>query len=93
MISWSDVSRIRPESRFAYLIIPLGYDSWPMSRKLEQNSRSQISAESLGEVVTQVMDKGYQMNFDVTMELATKRLRVGTLRVYGRIESGSQKKK
>ena len=64
-----------------------------MSRKLEQPSRSQISAESLGEVVTQVMDKGYNLNFDVTMELATKRLRVGTLRVYGRIESGSQKKK
>lgn len=65
-----------------------------MSRKLEQQTaRSQISAESLGDLVTQVMDKGYQMDFDFTMEFATKRLRVGSLRVYGRIESGTHKKK
>jgi len=82
---------IRDKGRTSYNLT--SSNCYLMSRKLEQNSRSQISAESLGEVVTQVMDKGYQMNFDVTMELATKRLRVGTLRVYGRIESGSQKKK
>ncbi|HZD12721.1 MAG TPA: hypothetical protein VE177_04290 [Candidatus Binatus sp.] len=64
-----------------------------MSRNQVGPSRSQLSTESLGDVLTQVMNKGYQVDFDVTMELATKRLRVGSLRVYGRMEAGTQKKK
>ncbi len=38
-------------------------------------------------------EKDYAFNFDVTMELATSSLRVGTLRVHGKVESAAPKKK
>ena len=38
-------------------------------------------------------DKDYAFNFDVTMELATSSLKVGTVRVHGKVESAPVKKK
>ena len=38
-------------------------------------------------------EKGYALNFDVTLELATPTLKVGTVRVYGKLESAALKKR
>ena len=38
-------------------------------------------------------EKGYSFNFDVTLELATTSLRLGTVRVHGTMETVAAKKK
>ena len=51
------------------------------------------SPSSLAEVLEKMAEKDYAFNFDVTMELATSSLRVGTVRVHGKVESATLKKK
>ena len=51
------------------------------------------SPSSLVEVLEKMSGKDYAFNFDVTMELATSSLRVGTVRVHGTVESVATKKK
>ena len=48
---------------------------------------------SLAEVLERVAEKDREFNFDVTMELATSSLHVGTVRIYGKVEAASPKKK
>jgi hypothetical protein len=38
-------------------------------------------------------EKGYAVNFDVILELATPTLKVGTVRVHGKLESAALKKR
>ncbi len=55
--------------------------------------KSEFAPTSLAELLDKMAEKDYALNFDVTLELNTPSLRVGSLRVHGRIESGSTKKK
>jgi len=55
--------------------------------------KTESSQSSLAEVLEKMAEKEYAFNFDVTMELATSSLRVGTVRVHGRVESAALKKK
>ncbi len=55
--------------------------------------KSESSPSSLAEVLERMTEKDYAFNFDVTMELATSSLRVGTVRVHGKVESVAMKKK
>ncbi len=55
--------------------------------------KSESSPSSLAEVLEKMSEKDYAFNFDVTMELATSSLRVGTVRVHGKVESAAMKKK
>ena len=48
---------------------------------------------SLAEVLERVAEKDRAFNFDVTMELETSSLHVGTVRIYGKVEAASPKKK
>jgi len=51
------------------------------------------TASTLAEVLERMADKDRAFNFDVTIELASSSLRVGTVRIYGRVESAGPKKK
>lgn len=51
------------------------------------------SASSLADVLEKMSEKDYAFNFDVTLELATPSLKVGTLRAHGKVESVATKKK
>ena len=51
------------------------------------------NAADLAEVVSMIARKDHAFNFDVTLELAMPQLKVGTLRVYGKVESVGTKKK
>ncbi len=55
--------------------------------------KPESSPSSLMEVLEKMSEKDYAFNFDVTMELATSSLRVGTVRVHGTVESVATKKK
>ena len=55
--------------------------------------KSEYPATSLAEILDRMSQKDYAVNFDVTLELATPNLRVGTVRVHGRVESEATKKK
>jgi hypothetical protein len=55
--------------------------------------KNESSPSSLAEVFEKMAEKDYAFNFDVTMELATSSLRVGTVRVHGKVESAALKKK
>jgi hypothetical protein len=55
--------------------------------------KNESSPSSLAEVFEKMTEKDYAFNFDVTMELATSSLRVGTVRVHGKVESAALKKK
>ncbi len=51
------------------------------------------TASSFAEVLERMAEKDRAFNFDVTMELATSSLRVGTVRIYGKVEAAAPKKK
>ncbi len=55
--------------------------------------KNDSSPSSLAEVFEKMDEKDYAFNFDVTMELATSSLRVGTVRVHGKVESAALRKK
>ena len=55
--------------------------------------KNDSSPSSLAEVLEKMAEKDYAFNFDVTMEFATSSLRVGTVRVHGKVESAALKKK
>ena len=55
--------------------------------------KTESSPSSLAEVLEKMADKDYAFNFDVTMELATSSLKVGTVRVHGKVESAGLRKK
>jgi hypothetical protein len=59
----------------------------------QKNESSPSSPSSLVEVLEKMAEKDYAFNFDVTMELATSSLRVGTVRVHGKVESAALKKR
>ncbi|HZY46980.1 MAG TPA: hypothetical protein VFE96_04210 [Candidatus Bathyarchaeia archaeon] len=48
---------------------------------------------SLADVLERMSEKDRAFNFDVTMEVATSSLRVGTVRIYGKVESSAPRKK
>ncbi len=51
------------------------------------------NAADLAEVVSMIANKDHAFNFDVTLELAMPKTKVGTLRVYGKVESVGTKKR
>ncbi len=55
--------------------------------------KSEREPATLAELFNRMADKDYAFNFDVTFELNTPSLRVGSVRVHGRLESASTKKK
>jgi len=55
--------------------------------------KSESSPSSLAVILDKMSEKGLSSNFDSTLELATPSLRVGTVRVYGKVESVAAKKK
>ena len=55
--------------------------------------KNETIASSLAEVLERVAEKDRAFNFDVTMELATSSLNIGTVRIYGRVEAATQPKK
>ena len=46
-----------------------------------------VSPTSISEVLAKMSQKNYAFDFDVTLELNTPKLQVGSLRVHGRVES------
>ncbi len=52
-----------------------------------------LNAADLAEVVSMIANKDHAFNFDVTLELAMPKMKVGTLRVYGKVESVVTKKR
>jgi hypothetical protein len=55
--------------------------------------KTESSPSSLAEVLEKMTEKDYEFNFDVTLELATSSLHVGTVRVHGKVESAALKKR
>ncbi len=55
------------------------------------SKRSDPSPMSITEVLAKLSAKNYAFNFDVTLELNTPKLQVGSLRVHGRVESVAKK--
>jgi hypothetical protein len=55
--------------------------------------KNESSPSSLAEVLERMAEKDRAFNFDVTMELATSSLHVGTVRIHGTVESAALKKK
>ena len=55
-------------------------------------SKSDVSPTSLAEILEKMSEKAYAFNFDVTLELASTSLKLGTVRVHGTVESTSAKK-
>jgi hypothetical protein len=56
-------------------------------------SKSEVSPNSLAEILEKMSEKGYSFNFDVTLEVATPSLKLGTVRVHGKVESAAAKLK
>jgi hypothetical protein len=55
--------------------------------------KSEVSPSSLAVILEKMSEKGYSFNFDVTLELATPSLKLGTVRVHGQMETLAGKKK
>jgi hypothetical protein len=55
--------------------------------------RTESNPASLADVLEKISNKDRALNFDVTLELTTPSLRVGTLRVHGKVESVGSKKR
>jgi len=55
--------------------------------------KNEVPASSFAEVLERMAEKDRAFNFDVTMELATSSLRVGTVRIYGKVEAAAPRKK
>jgi hypothetical protein len=53
----------------------------------------ELTQSSLAEILGKMSEKGYALNFDVTLELATPTLKVGTMRVHGKLESAALRKR
>jgi hypothetical protein len=49
--------------------------------------RTESAPASLADVLEKISNKNHAFNFDITLELTTPSLRVGTLRVRGKVES------
>jgi len=62
-----------------------------LSRRVKLSKRSDSSPKSVSEVLAKLSDKNYAFNFDITLELNTPKLQVGSLRVHGRVESIARK--
>ena len=54
--------------------------------------KSESAPVSLADVLAKI-DKDRAFNFDITMELTTPSLRVGSLRVHGKVESVASRKR
>lgn len=54
-------------------------------------SKSDIAPTSLAAILEKMSEKAYSFNFDVTLELASPSLKLGTVRVHGKVESTSAK--
>lgn len=54
-------------------------------------SKSDVSPTSLAVILEKMSEKGYSFNFDVTLELASPSLKLGTVRVHGKVESATSK--
>ena len=54
---------------------------------------SEVSPNSIAEILEKMSEKGYSFNFDVTLEVATPSLKLGTVRVHGKVESAAAKLK
>ncbi len=52
---------------------------------------SDASPRTISEVLAKVSGKSYSFDFDITLELNTPKLQVGSLRVHGRVESAAKK--
>ncbi len=50
-----------------------------------------VAPSSISEVLEKMSGKNYAFNFDITLELNTPKLQVGSLRVHGRVESAARK--
>lgn len=48
---------------------------------------------TIAELLDKMAERDYALNFDVTLEFNTPNLRVGSVRVHGRVESAGTKKK
>jgi hypothetical protein len=55
--------------------------------------RTEPTPASLADVLEKISNKDRAFNFDITLELTTPSLRVGTLRVRGKVESVASRKK
>ncbi|HEX4920897.1 MAG TPA: hypothetical protein VFV92_09185 [Candidatus Bathyarchaeia archaeon] len=56
-------------------------------------SKNESAPMSIAEVLDKISGQDRTFNFDVTLELTTPSLRVGSLRVHGKVESLNSKKK
>ena len=54
--------------------------------------KSEVVPTTLAELLDKMAEKDYALNFDVTLEINTPSLRVGSVRVHGRVESAAKKK-
>lgn len=55
--------------------------------------KAEVAPTSIAEILDKMTDKDYTVNFDVTFEFNTPNLRVGSVRVHGRLESAAIKKR
>lgn len=55
--------------------------------------KNEVPAVSIAEVIEKISGQDRAFSFDVTLELTTPSLRVGSLRVHGKVESLHNKKK
>jgi hypothetical protein len=55
--------------------------------------RRESAPSSLADVLGKISDKDRAFNFDITLELTTPSLRMGTLRVHGTVEAVGKKKR
>ncbi|HEY4657800.1 MAG TPA: hypothetical protein VIH34_04890 [Candidatus Bathyarchaeia archaeon] len=55
--------------------------------------KSEIGPATIAELLDRMAERDYAFNFDVTLEFNTPNLRVGSVRVHGRLESAATRKK
>ena len=55
--------------------------------------KSEIGPTTIAELLDRMAKRDYAFNFDVTLEFNTPNLRVGSVRVHGRLESAANGKK
>jgi hypothetical protein len=56
-------------------------------------TRNEQASMSIAEALEKISGKDRAFNFDVTLELTTPNMKVGSLRVHGKVESLHDKKK
>jgi len=52
---------------------------------------SNSSPQTISEVLAKMSGKSYAFDFDITLELNTPKLQIGSVRVHGRVESTAKK--